>query len=284
MTNVTSSTSNGTHHTSEVIALQVTFDQSVTVTGHPTLALANGGTATYASGSPGTTITLNYTVVVGQNIVDLDYASTSALSAAGGTIQNGSSQDAVLTLPTPGAAGSLGANKDITIFTATQSPTLTLPISGSRVRNIAVNYTLPETPLGGSITLRFTDSQSNVTTLNLTSSAANQVVSFTIDPTTDPALLGQVASVTPSSAHSIPDEVYSIRLQYQNTLGDSATSVTASGVIVDHTAPVITRVGSASVNVTQNVIYTDAGATAADAREGDLTSILLSQTPSTRAW
>ena len=45
----------------------------------------------------------------------LDYASTTALALSGGTIVDGNDNNAILTLPTPGAAGSLAANKNIVI-------------------------------------------------------------------------------------------------------------------------------------------------------------------------
>jgi len=71
----------------------------VTVTGTPQLALNSGGTATYSSGSGGSTLPFSYTVAAGQNSANLDYTSTSALTLNGGTITDTSSSAAVLTLP-----------------------------------------------------------------------------------------------------------------------------------------------------------------------------------------
>ena len=125
ITNVTSSTTDGTYKATAPVSIQVTFNASVTVTGTPTLALntGGGGAATYASGSPGTTLTFNYTVGANQNSADLDYTGTGALTLAGGTI-NGTTggTPATLTLPSPGAAGSLGFNKAIVIDTT--APTI----------------------------------------------------------------------------------------------------------------------------------------------------------------
>jgi hypothetical protein len=56
-------------------------------------------------------------VAAGQNSAALDATSTSALTLNGGTIQDSSSTAANLTFPTPGAAGSLSANKSIVIDT-----------------------------------------------------------------------------------------------------------------------------------------------------------------------
>src|SRR5262249_26798319 len=53
----------------------------------------------------------------GQSSADLDYISSSALALNGGTIKDAAGNPPVLTLASPGSAGSLGANKDIVINT-----------------------------------------------------------------------------------------------------------------------------------------------------------------------
>jgi hypothetical protein len=132
VTNVSSVTADGGYGVGGTISVTVTFSSPVTVDttgGAPTLALGDGGVATYASGSGTSTLVFTYTVAAGQNSTDLDYASTSALVLNGGTIKDsgGSHVDAQLTLATPGAAGSLGANKDIVIDTTPPSITFTNP-------------------------------------------------------------------------------------------------------------------------------------------------------------
>jgi hypothetical protein len=122
VTNVTSPTANGLYNVGAVIDVTVQFNRPVNVTGSPQLALNSGGTATYLSGSGTTTLTFRYTVGSGENATDLDYASTSALTLNGGTIQESNGLPANLTLPAPGSAGSLGANKNIAIDTV--SPTV----------------------------------------------------------------------------------------------------------------------------------------------------------------
>src|SRR5262249_38990868 len=65
-----------------------------------------------------TTLTFNYTVLDGQTAADLDYTSAAALTLNGGAIRNHfGGAAAVLTLPDPGAAGSLGASKNLVIDT-----------------------------------------------------------------------------------------------------------------------------------------------------------------------
>jgi len=126
--NVTSTAADGTYTTGQVIPITVQFEDNVTVTGTPQLQLETGSTdrqAPYSSGTGTTTITLNYTVQAGDTSSDLDYVATNSLTLNGGTIVDINSLSATLTLPSPGAAGSLGANKAIVISGAvTTTPTL----------------------------------------------------------------------------------------------------------------------------------------------------------------
>jgi hypothetical protein len=120
VSSVNSSTADGRYKVGSTIAVQVNFSTAVTVTGTPQLTLETGATErvlNYVSGSGTTALTFNYTVQAGDTSADLDYISTSALSLNGGTIRNSSAVNAILTLTSPGAAGSLAANKAIVIDT-----------------------------------------------------------------------------------------------------------------------------------------------------------------------
>ncbi len=131
VTDVTSSSGDGVHFTAETLPIQVTYNQVVIVTGTPTLTLETGGTdavATYVSGSGTATITFDYVVGSAESAFDLDYASATPINLNGGTIKNGTSDDALPYFPAPGASGSLGANKDIAINPP--SPTLVETIRG----------------------------------------------------------------------------------------------------------------------------------------------------------
>ncbi|GAC1030749.1 hypothetical protein thsps21_15760 [Pseudomonas sp. No.21] len=135
VTSVSSSTANGTYKIGDVITVTVRFDSAVNVTGTPTLTLETGATdrvLNYVSGSGSDTLSFTYTVQAGDASADLDYASTSALSLNGGTIKDGANQNAILTLATPGAAGSLGANKALVV---------------DGVRPAAISITLSDTNL-----------------------------------------------------------------------------------------------------------------------------------------
>ncbi len=125
VTAVTSTTANGAYGVGSVITITVGWSKPVVVTGTPQLALNSGGTASYSSGSGTSTLTFTYTVAAGQNSPKLDYTSTTALSLNGGTIFDTVTNPnaAVLTLPAPGSAGSIGGTKSIAIDTT--APTVT---------------------------------------------------------------------------------------------------------------------------------------------------------------
>lgn len=127
VTNVTSSTADGTYGSGSTVSIQVTFSKAVNVTGTPQLTLETGtsdAVLNYASGDGTNTLTFNYTVRSGDSSSDLDYTSTSALALNGGTIKGSTfGNDATLTLASPGAAGSLGANKALVIDGIAPSPT-----------------------------------------------------------------------------------------------------------------------------------------------------------------
>lgn len=246
VTGVTSSTANATYNTGASISIQVTFDQSVTVTGAPALSLNSGGTATYASGSPGTTLTFSYIVGATDNSSDLDYSSTSALSLDGGSIllTSDGTTAATLTLPTPGAAGSLGTNKaiivadntaptldpaNIEVNNSAQPNTIRLtfsePLSSSTATTLA-NYTVTNNAASLTYTLAgATLTSSNVVTLTL--AATNPADTKTYITNTD---IDAHLKVTPTTG-----------LKDANEVAYAAGAIMESGAthIKDSTAPTL---------------------------------------------
>ena len=118
VTSISSSTTNGSYKAGDNIAITVSFSESVAVTGTPQITLETGTTdrtVNYTSGSGSNTLTFNYTVQAGDLSADLDYVATNSLALNSGTIRDAAGNNATLTLPTPGAANSLGNNKAIVI-------------------------------------------------------------------------------------------------------------------------------------------------------------------------
>src|SRR5439155_581634 len=129
-----------------VIPVTVTFSQAVFVTGTPQSTLETGTTdavVNYTSGSGTITLTFNYTVAAGHTSADLDYIATTALALNGGTIKDSAGNNAVLTLAAPGAAGSLGGNKNIVIDTT--APTVAGVSSTAADASYTVGAVIPVT-------------------------------------------------------------------------------------------------------------------------------------------
>ena len=127
VSSVNSGTANGAYKVGDTVSIQVNFSEAVTVTGTPQLTLETGTTdrtLNYASGTGTNSLTFTYTVQAGDTTADLDYTSTTALALSGGTIKDAAGNNGVLTLASPGAANSLGANKSIAIDTS--APTVTI--------------------------------------------------------------------------------------------------------------------------------------------------------------
>jgi hypothetical protein len=99
-------TASGNYGVGSTISMTVNFSEPVIVTGVPQLRL-NTGMAKYTSGSGTDTLHFTYTVQAGDKSSRLDYESAVALILNGGTIQDAAGNHAILTLATPGTAGSL---------------------------------------------------------------------------------------------------------------------------------------------------------------------------------
>lgn len=153
VTGISSSTAAGSYNAGDAISIQVAFDEAVIVTGTPQLTVETGGTdrvVNYASGSGTNTLTFTYTVQAGDTSADLDYTGTGSLALNGGTIQDAAGNNATLTLPSPGAAGSLGANEALVIDTT--APTITGPsgaTGGTSAISVAENTTTIHTFTAG---------------------------------------------------------------------------------------------------------------------------------------
>jgi len=118
---VTSSNADGSYKAGDVIVLQLSFNETVTVTGSPQLTLETGvtdRTVNYGSGSGSSTLVFNYIVQAGDGSGDLDYTAVNALMLNGGSIKDSAGNAASLILSLPGTTGSLSANKALIIDTS----------------------------------------------------------------------------------------------------------------------------------------------------------------------
>ena len=113
-----------TANTPDVLHIAVSFTEPVTVDasgGAPALDLETGAAggasaaAAYLSGSGSRTLTFRYAVDPGDSTPRLGYTPGGALRLNGAAIMDGSGNSADVSLPAPGAPGSLSANSDIRI-------------------------------------------------------------------------------------------------------------------------------------------------------------------------
>ncbi|WP_175483709.1 DUF4347 domain-containing protein [Frateuria terrea] len=149
VTNVSSTTPDGSYKAGDTIYLTVSFDQTVTVDtsgGSPMLQMETGGVdhdAVYVSGSGGTTLTFAYVVQAGDVNADLDYASTAALSLDGGNIRSAQGIDAALTLPATGSGASIAGQHAIVVDgVAPAVVSVGAPANGTYVAGQALDFTV----------------------------------------------------------------------------------------------------------------------------------------------
>ncbi|MGF7178457.1 Ig-like domain-containing protein [Azospirillum doebereinerae] len=248
VSSVSATTANGAYRAGDTVAITVTFSRSVTVTGTPTLALGNNGrTAAYGSGSGGTTLTFTYTVQAGDGSADLDYLSTSALALNGGTINDsGSGLAAVLTLAPPGAANSLGANRNIVIDTIGPAVvSVAAPANGTYGAGRTMDFvvTFNETvSVDGVPTLPITLDNGQVVQATYLSGAGGTALTFRYTVGSGALDTDGIAFGTALGGGTVRD-----------TAGNNATATlngvaATSGVRIDGAAPMVTAVTSSTAN------------------------------------
>jgi len=223
VTNVTSTAANGTLKLgSTAITITVTFSGNVTPTytsgTRPYLLLETGATdreafITSSSGSATSTLNFSYTVTAGDSSPDLDYVDANSLYLNGGTIKNGA-DNATLTLPAPGATGSLGANKALVVdgirptITGVTSPIANGWYGANDVIYIDVSFSEPVTVTTATLTLETgpTDasagylSGSSTSTIRLRYTVSTGHVSSDLDYVATTSLAGSIVDAAGNSA------------------------------------------------------------------------------------
>ncbi|HBD94376.1 MAG: hypothetical protein A2015_00445 [Spirochaetes bacterium GWF1_31_7] len=149
---VNSGNANTSYTIGNEILISIELSEVVTVTGIPSLSLETGTIDTkalYQSGSGTSSLLFKYIVVAGNTSNDLDYVSVSSFDVEGGAITDIAGNTINATLPAPGATGSLGANKNITIDTTNPtvvnvtSPTSNGSFNEGKVVVVEVEYSEP---------------------------------------------------------------------------------------------------------------------------------------------
>jgi hypothetical protein len=148
--NVTSSPASGTLALNSNTTITVALNRFATATAFtPSLKMASDLTGgidapgSAVSAGPVSSLSFTYTVGTGHASNDLDYPSSSALTL-NGTLDGLSS----LALPTPGAAGSLGANSSLVVDGIAPTLTITTPTSDQKTAPITYTLTASESVTG----------------------------------------------------------------------------------------------------------------------------------------
>ena len=93
----------------------------------------------------------------------------------------------------------------------------------------------------------------------------------------DGDITADIVTVNPVDVNTVGS--YTITYNVDDGAGNSATQVTRTVNVTDQEAPTITLTGSATVNHAHGTTYTDAGATASDFNDGDVTADIVVVNP-----
>jgi len=172
-------------------------------------------------------------------------------------------------------------------------------VDGPVITNNIVAVSTVNTAIVGvyTVTYNVNDAAGNAATqvtrtVNVTGDETNPVITLTGDVTvtievgTDYTDAGATAIdnsdgdltssiVTVSTVNTAIIGSYTVTYNVSDTAGNAATQVTRTVNVVDTTVPVITLSGDATVTIEAGALYTDAGATATDNFDGDLTSSIV---------
>jgi|GEM_PF-6469710 len=157
-----------------------------------------------------------------------------------------------------------------TFDTVTLPPALIAPAAGAASATpVAVSFSLPETALPGSVKLSFENS-GPVSTLTLNAaSETDNVHSFSFNPASPVG--GSVVSGAP-----VPDGIYTVKLSYQDSLGNAAATAQAANVVIDTTNPVVDVSGVATTGYNETITLPDLRGSVSVT---DLSATTLEQTP-----
>ena len=256
---VNSPTADGTYTTGATIAVTVAFSEAVNVTGVPTITLNSGGTASYTSGSGTNLLSFTYIVGAGQSSADLDYTSASALALSVGTIKDAATNAAVLTLPAPGAVGSLGFNKNIVInavtvtgITNVTSSTANGSYTVGAIIPIQVTFNGAVTVAGGTPTLAL--NSGGTASYTSGSGTATLTFTYTVGAGQSTADLDYTsASALALNGATIKDGLSNNAVLTLFAPGSAGSLGFNKNIVIDTAAPVITTVTTTTPNGTYGV-------------------------------
>jgi hypothetical protein len=265
---------NGILNAGKVVTLKATLSEAVTVTttgGTPSLALSDGGVATYTSGSGTTALTFTHTVAAGQNTPDL---TVTGLNLNGGTVKDAAGNTAVITGNPAGTlqidTTSPGVNSVATSGTGITAGTGVL--NAGKVVTLTVNFSENVTVVttGGTPTLTLNDggtatytggTGTSALTFNYTVAAGQNtpdltVTALNLNGGTIKDAAGNTAVVTGAATN--PAGTLQI-----DTAASTVSSVATSGTGITSGSGVLNagKVVTLTVNFNEAVVVTTTGGT-----------------------
>lgn len=262
ITSITSTAVDGNYGPGATISIQVNFSKPVTYTSigtYMSLALNNGVNAicTYCNAYPtalSSTYTFTYEVDFGQAIAELDVASTTALSLAGGTLQDEGGTIVDITLPVGADAGSLSSNKNLAIVTPS------LSINNATVTEGDTGTVTAEFTITMSVALTAPTVTVNYTTVNGTATAGTDYIATNGTLTFAPGTTTQTVTVT-VNGDTLHEANETFRVALSGATNASVATANGTGTIMnDDPAPnlsindaTVTEGNAGTVNATFTV-------------------------------
>ena len=258
---VTSSTKNDVYNAvGNTVDIQVEFNTPVAIgglgpEGYPFLELnsGTGARAEYVS-VMGSVVTFRYTVAANEQSRDLDYRSVDSLKG-GYILRLDTGTQALRTLPVPGSAGSLAANKNLIIDTLGPSVTITssrylVGIGQAAVLTFVLSEPAdPASPFG----------ESDVTISSPAAGSfkdANGVTTWhQVDPLTYTAIFTPVPSYTGQVAFTVDAKAFK-----DGAGNDNTASAIVSPIVVNTASPLAPTVNPLTTNKTSPTITGTTGA------------------------
>ena len=233
---------NGAYNSGKNLQFTVAFSESVSYDDGnscepPYLQINVGGAikvATYSSGNG--TASWTFTYSVGSNDSDDDGIAISSFSLGDLGVQDVAGNALNTTLPTlPNTSAIIIDNTDPVISSVS-------PSSSSMISNANVGYALSETIASGTVTFTRTSGTADGSSPHVISLTGNELNSGTFS-------LGALTNA-PSL---VSGATYTISFDATDAAGNSASTVSSTGVTFDNTAPVISSVSPSSNSAVTNV-------------------------------
>jgi hypothetical protein len=245
---------NGDLDAGKVVTLTVNFSSAVIVNtsgGTPTLALNDGGTATYTGGSGSSALTFSYTVLAGQNTADLV---VSSLKLNGATVSDLAANNANL-------SGATNDNPAGTLQIDTTAPTIA-------INTIASNNIISATKAANGFSISGSTSgveNGQIVTVNILNSANTIVDTYTA---TDNRNAWSVA-VTSAQATALADGSYTVTANVSDKAGNPSPTAThaltvdedktpeAPALTISNTSLTVAAGGSVALGITATPVDVD---------------------------